>query len=153
MRRIIRCLAVFAFLALVPGLLAAQSSASGSQEASIEGLDLTKPALYNPAGRRDPFKDLLAGKEFKEKAGSGQVNELAIDDLFLKGIVKARGKLTAILSGPQGFPLFVHTGTRFSDGYILSISETQVVFRKVNERGIPLMRPKDIVKEIAAEER
>jgi Tfp pilus assembly protein PilP len=153
MRKIVHGLLVLAFLTLASGLVMAQTTAAGSQEPTLEGLDLSKPSLYNPAGRRDPFKDLLAGKEFKEKAGSGEMNELAIDDLILKGIVKARGKLTAILSGPQGFPLFVHTGTRFADGYILSISETQVVFRKVNERGIPLMRPKDIVKEIAAEER
>lgn len=143
---------VLVFLALIPGALGAQT-ASGSQEPALEGIDTSKPVLYNPGNRRDPFKDLLAGKEFKEKTGLGEVSDLAIDDLILKGIVEARGKLTAILSGPQGFPLFVHTGTRFSDGYILSMTETQVVFRKISERGIPLMRPKDIVKEIVAEER
>jgi Tfp pilus assembly protein PilP len=153
MRTIILGLTALALLTLGPGPVAPQAADSSSQEPALEGLDLSKPPLYNPAGRRDPFKDLLAGKEFKEKTAAGEVSELAIDDLVLKGIVKARGKLTAIISSPQGFPLFVHTGTRFADGYILSITETQVVFRKVNERGIPLMRPKDIVKEIAAEER
>jgi len=55
--------------------------------------------------------------------------------------------------GPQGFPYFVNVGDKFSDGYVLSISDFQVVFRKTNERGVPLMRPRDIIKEINPEER
>ncbi|MBN2205966.1 MAG: hypothetical protein JW742_01055 [Candidatus Aminicenantes bacterium] len=147
-------LTVLAALALLAGGSGAGTFAGiQDQEAALEGLDTSKPPLYSPSGRRDPFKDLLAGKEFKERAGAGEISELAIDDMVLKGIVKHRGKLTAILGGPQGFPLFVQTGTRFTDGYILSLTETQIVFRKVSERGMPLMRPKDIVKEIVAEER
>jgi len=152
MRRTIVGLAVLAALVLLAGTPGPGLQA-GAQEAALDGLDASKPALYNPGSRRDPFKDLLAGKEFKERAGSGEISELAIDDLVLKGIVRHRGKLTAILGGPQGFPLFVHTGTRFADGYILSLTDTQVVFRKISVRGMPLMRPKDIVKEIVAEER
>lgn len=153
MRRTIAGLAVLAALVLLAGGPGAGTLAGSQEQEALEGLDAAKPALYSPSGRRDPFKDLLAGKEFKDRAGAGEMSELSIDDLVLKGIVKHAGKLTAIISGPQGFPLFVSTGTRFSDGYILSLTETQLVFRKVSERGMPLMRPKDIVKEIVAEER
>jgi len=108
---------------------------------------------YDPAGRRDPFKNLLAGKDIKEKSAVGGIPQISIDDTNLVGIVKAKQKLTAIVVGPQGFPYFVKVGDKFSDGYILSINENQVVFRKTNERGIPLMRPRDIIKEINPEER
>ena len=108
---------------------------------------------YNPAGRRDPFKNLLAGKDIKEKVAAGGIPQISIDDTNLVGIVKSKQKLTAIVVGPQGFPYFVKVGDKFSDGYILSINDYQVVFRKTNERGIPLMRPKDIIKEINPEER
>jgi len=108
---------------------------------------------YDPAGRRDPFKNLLAGKNIKEKSAVGGIPQISIDDTNLVGIVKTKQKLTAIVSGPQGFPYFVKVGDKFSDGYILSINENQVVFRKTNERGIPLMRPRDIIKEINPEER
>jgi Tfp pilus assembly protein PilP len=108
---------------------------------------------YNPAGRRDPFKNLLAGKDIKEKAAAGGIPQISIDDTNLVGIVKSKQKLTAIVVGPQGFPYFVKVGDKFSDGYILSINDYQVVFRKTNERGIPLMRPRDIIKEINPEER
>jgi Tfp pilus assembly protein PilP len=78
---------------------------------------------------------------------------MSIDDTTLVGIVKTKQKLTAIVSGPQGFPYFIKAGDKFADGYVLSINDYQVVFRKTNERGIPLMRPKDIIKEINPEER
>jgi Tfp pilus assembly protein PilP len=108
---------------------------------------------YDPAGRRDPFKNLLGGKDIKEKSGVGGIPQISIDDTNLVGIVKSKQKLTAIVVGPQGFPYFVKVGDKFSDGYILSINDYQVVFRKTNERGIPLMRPRDIIKEINPEER
>jgi Tfp pilus assembly protein PilP len=108
---------------------------------------------YNPAGRRDPFKNLLAGKDVKEKAAAGGIPQISIDDTNLVGIVKSKQKLTAIVVGPQGFPYFVKVGDKFADGYVLSINDFQVIFRKTNERGIPLMRPRDIIKEINPEER
>jgi Tfp pilus assembly protein PilP len=108
---------------------------------------------YDPGGRRDPFKNLLAGKDIKDKSAVGGIPQISIDDTNLVGIVKSKQKLTAIVVGPQGFPYFVKVGDKFSDGYVLSINENQVVFRKTNERGIPLMRPRDIIKEINPEER
>ncbi len=83
----------------------------------------------------------------------GGVPQLFIDDINLIGIVKNKGRLTAIINGPQGFPYFIKVGDKFSDGYVISITETQIVFRKVSDRGIPLMRPRDIVKEINPQER
>lgn len=119
--------------------------------------DLLKPAgekaFYESGGRRDPFRNLLAGKEVKEKPGTGGLTSLSVDDLTLIGIIKSKQKLTAIVSSPQGFPYFIKAGDKFADGFVLSINETQVVFRKTNERGVPLMRPKDILKEINPEER
>jgi Tfp pilus assembly protein PilP len=110
-------------------------------------------AIYDPAGRRDPFKNLLSGKEIKEKTSPGGVPQLYIDDISLIGIVKYKNKYTAILSGPQGFPYYFEVGDKLSDGFILSITDNQVIFRKTSERGIPLTKPKDIIKEIKPEER
>jgi len=113
----------------------------------------SEKGTYDPAGRRDPFKNLLAGKDIKEKVTAGGIPQISIDDTSLVGIVKSKQNLTAIVVGPQGFPYFVKVGDKFSDGYILSINEYQVIFRKTNERGVPLMRPRDIIKEINPEER
>ncbi|MGQ9671751.1 MAG: hypothetical protein ACUVV5_01315, partial [Candidatus Aminicenantales bacterium] len=120
--------------------------------------DLLKDLLsslptYDPAGRRDPFKNLLAGREIKEKATAGSAVQLSIDDINLIGVVRHKKKFTAILSGPQGFPYYFEVGDKLADGFILAINDRQVIFRKTNDRGIPLTKPKDIVKEITPEER
>ena len=147
-----------AVFVLAVGLLLAVPFALTSQEReALPEKDLLKSppgkGTYDPAGRRDPFKNLLAGKDVKDKSAPAGILQLTIDDTTLVGVVKAKQKLTAIVSGPQGFPFFIRPGDKLADGYVLSIGESQVVFRKINERGIPLMRPKDIIKKINPEER
>lgn len=108
-------------------------------------------ASYDPGGRRDPFKDLIGGGKMAGKALTD--GQLTIDNANLVGIVKTPKSFVAIISGPQQFPYFLKIGDKLADGYVLSINESQVVFRKTHERGFPLMRPRDIVKEIHPEER
>jgi Tfp pilus assembly protein PilP len=134
-----------------------------SQEEKEEKMDLAKELstempkrtfpTYQRAGRKDPFMDLLAGREAKRETSPSGKPEMYIDDITLIGIVKARGKFTAIVTGPQDFPLFIKVGQRFSDGFVLSIQESRITFRKTKERGFPLFKPRDIVKEIHPEER
>ncbi len=128
-----------------------------AQETAAEPPPQTAPMLsvqtgftYNSEGRRDPFKDLLGGRDLKEKSVLGE-NQIFIDDLVLFGIVKNKTVFTALIGMPQGFPMFAKVGDKFADGYVLSITATQVVLRKTHERGIPLMRPRDVIKEITEE--
>ncbi len=108
---------------------------------------------YNPESRRDPFRDLLAGQDPREKGKTRGLAQVSIEDAILIGIVKYKGKLTAIINDTQGFPYYIKTGDNFLDGFVLNVNDSQVVFRKTKERGIPLSNPKDIVKEIKLEER
>lgn len=152
MRKAVILLSGAALLLIAGSLLLTQEAAKTGQEEARPGLRSQIPS-YESAGRRDPFKNLLAGKEIKEKTQAGATPQLYIDDITLIGIVKYKKKYTAVLSGPQGFPYYFEVGDKLSDGFILAINENEVVFRKTNERGIPLTRPKDIVKEIKPEER
>ncbi len=145
-----------AFLLLI-GIVFAGLAPLVAQEQAAPPPPETGPALtvqtgftYAPEGRRDPFKNLLAGRDMKERAAIGE-EQLFIDDLILFGIVKSQNAFTALIGMPQGFPMFAKTGDKFADGYVLSISDTQVVLRKTHERGIPLIRPRDIIKEITEE--
>ncbi len=129
-----------------------------AQEEKADPQTEAKPALqpralfaYNSEGRRDPFKDLLAGTDLREKAVT-DASLMPFEDMKLTGITKTPRGWNAILETSQGFPRIVRIGDKFPDGYILSINENQVVFRKTHERGIPLMRPRDITKEINPEE-
>jgi Tfp pilus assembly protein PilP len=140
---------LFISLAGLAPLLAQETTAPPTQ-GTVPALTVQTGFTYNPEGRRDPFKDLLAGRDLREKAAIGD-EKLFIDDLVLFGIVKSKNVYTALIGMPQGFPMFAKVGDKFADGYVLSISETQVVLRKTHERGIPLLRPRDIIKEITEE--
>jgi hypothetical protein len=144
------------FLAVgLPSLSGQEQAKSQENEtgAKLEP-DESQPQLYTSVSRRDPFKDLLGGTESAEKSMAGQGLQLAIDDLFLIAIVKEKGKLIALVStGPQGFPHKIQPGDKFTDGYVLSISEASVIFRKTSDRGVRLPKPKDVIKQISQEER
>jgi len=130
--------------------LLAQETAAPPQPEIAPMLAVQTGFTYSPEGRRDPFKDLLGGRDLKQQAAIGE-NQYFIDDLVLFGIVKSQNVFTALIGMPQGFPMFAKVGDKFADGYVLSITETQVVLRKTHERGIPMMRPRDIIKEITEE--
>lgn len=114
--------------------------------------DMPPRASYDPGGRRDPFKDLLGGKTGTGKASTAE-GLLSIDNATLVGIVKTPKGFVAIVSGPQEFPYFLKVGDKLADGYVLTIDESKVVFRKTHDRGFPLIRPRNVVKEINPEER
>lgn len=142
-------------------LAAAQSAASSPQDKSKPPLTAvaapvpespSKPPLYDSAGRRDPFKDLLGGTESRERA-SAEGPELSISELRLIGIAKARGQIYALIVGPQGFPYKVKEGDKFADGYVVKITLDTVTFRQTMDRGLRLPNPRDVVKEINPEER
>ncbi|MGA2362715.1 MAG: hypothetical protein ABSG73_09680 [Candidatus Aminicenantales bacterium] len=150
MKKILTSILILSLLGLVP--LLSQENPAGPTPQEKPALKSSGPVLYNPEGRRDPFRDLLGGGDVRDKTVTGDVQG-AVEDLILIGIIKAKKGYTAIVGTTQGFPRFLSVGDKVADGYILSISPTQVVFRKTSERGIPLMRPRDIVKEINPEER
>jgi Tfp pilus assembly protein PilP len=136
-------------LAGLAPLLAQETAAEPPQETAPK-LSVQTGFTYSPDGRRDPFKDLLGGRDLKEKSALGET-QMFIDDLVLFGIVKNKSVYTALIGMPQGFPMFAKVGDKFADGYVLSITDTQVVLRKTHERGIPLIRPRDVIKEITEE--
>lgn len=143
----------FSFFFIWIGPLFSQTEKKTKQK-EISPKKLTKSTYsYQSQGRRDPFRNLLAGKEVKETEKAQGIPQISIDEVVLIGIVKAKGRYTAIISSPQEFPYYIHEGDKFSNGFVLSIKKNKVTFRKTKERGIPLLKPKDIVKEISLEER
>ncbi|MBN1223994.1 MAG: pilus assembly protein PilP [Candidatus Aminicenantes bacterium] len=139
------------FVSLQP--LTAQEEQQEPQSKPPEEIFKKRPQKYFPGDRRDPFKDLLAGREVEEKTGKEGVSSYMIDDIQLIGIVKIRDKFLALINGPQGFPYKIQAGDEFANGFVLSIDYSKVVFRQTIDRGVPLTRPRDITKEINPEER
>ena len=144
------------FKIFIAGILlaAAVPAPAGPRAAPQAGLQVPIQAnSYDAAGRRDPFRNLLAGKELSEKKTIAGISDLQIEEISIIGLVKTKGRYEAVIGMPSGFPMTAREGDRFADGYVLSIREGEVVLRKTKERGVPLVKPKDIVREITSEER
>jgi Tfp pilus assembly protein PilP len=157
MKRILTFLLFAGLLSLCSLVVTSQQQKKEEkQELKTEiSTEIPQPSFpaYNPAGRRDPFKDLLAKGEGERKTqggtrGAGTQPQFSFEALHLVGIMKVGRQYTAIMIGSQEFPLYVRVGNRFTDGFILSISDSKVVFRRLREGGSPLAKPKDIVKEL-----
>jgi len=147
---------ILTFLACLLCLGSVPLIAQDVEQSTQQDLDVQirpRGPTYNPEGRRDPFRDLLAGQDPRDKDKTQGIQQVAIEDAVLIGIVKHKGKLTAIINDTQGYPYYIKTGDNFLDGFVLNVNDSQVIFRKTKERGIPLTNPKDIVKEIKLEER
>lgn len=134
-------------------LIVACLLATGPWSLSSQQEPQARRPLYDPAGRRDPFLDMLDIRQSQNKSVVNGITEMSIADVGISGIVETRGKLTAIITGPEGLPFYIKEGDKFSDGFVLSIGNAEVIFRKINERGIPLKTPKDVVKKINLEGR
>jgi Tfp pilus assembly protein PilP len=138
--------------AILLALAAFGAAPAAAQETARPGLRAAPPS-YDPAGRRDPFKDLLGGQAVKESHAPGDPAGLTVEEIQIIGVIKSKGGYRALIAVTDGFPLTAREGDRFADGYILSIRDGEVIFRKTRERGLPLSRPKDIVRDITSEER
>lgn len=146
--------------AVVPAVAQNKPPAEEQKQAAqnrppVEEKKAAPPAFsYSSGGRRDPFKELFQGQEVRrERKAITGLSDLAIDEVVLMGIIKAGGKIEAIISLPQGFPVTLRVGDALADGYVLSIDEAQVVFRKTRDaKGLPLIKPRDVVKDIISEE-
>jgi len=140
--------AAFLWLSGLPAFL--QTAAQEQKKTAT-----TTPAFsYNPGGRRDPFKDLFGGTTIREKKAIRGLSDLFIEDVTIMGIIKAKSKYEAIIGLSEGFPLTLHEGDRLADGFVLSIGDSRIVFRRtLDSNGVPLAKPRDIIKEIISEER
>ena len=109
--------------------------------------------VYRPMGRRDPFWDLLKGKNVRGKREAREgIAGLMIDELELEAVVFADGKYRALLSGPDNEPYDVFVGTNVYDGVIVKIDIHSVVFKKILTIALGGSKEKLIVKRLNPDE-
>jgi len=103
---------------------------------------------YQPEGRRDPFLNLLGTGS--EPRNAGKRNEgpagLTVAEISVRGVLESRGALIAMIEGPDKKTYVVHTGDKFSDGVIRSITpQGLVIVQEVNDP-LSLVKQREIQK-------
>jgi hypothetical protein len=120
----------------------------------------TSPApdnyTYEPAGRRDPFINLLGtGVEprLNSKRGGGEgAAGWAVADISVRGIVQASGSLLAMVRGPDGRTFLVHPGDRFLDGTVKTITPQGLIISQEVNDPLSLIKQREIRKQLRSTE-
>ena len=103
---------------------------------------------YQAEGRRDPFMNLLGtGNEARSgvKRNEGPAG-LTVGEISVRGVLASRGALIAMIEGPDKKTYVVHTGDKFLDGMIRSITpQGLVIVQEVNEP-LSLVKQREIHK-------
>jgi type IV pilus assembly protein PilP len=92
---------------------------------------------YDPSGRRDPFLNLvgLQGDARNQRAkGEGGAAGMTISEISVRGVLQSRGKLVAMVMGPDNKTYIVHQGDKLLDGSIKLITpQGLVIEQEVND--------------------
>jgi type IV pilus assembly protein PilP len=96
----------------------------------------TETYVYQPAGRRDPFLNLLAsGSEGRatSRRGDGPAS-MNLAEISVRGVMQSRGSLVAMIQGPDNKTYIVHQGDKLLDGTIKSVTpQGLIVIQEVND--------------------
>jgi len=95
--------------------------------------------VYNPRGKRDPFVNLQ--ELFRQEQPQVFIPELpplserplglvglAISEVTVTGVAVGEGNRVVILRGVDGFTYLAREENKLFDGYVMDISEEEVVF-------------------------
>ncbi len=91
---------------------------------------------YQADGRRDPFLSLTSavanpGVPLTRAEG---VAGLGVAELSVRGVMKSKGSLIAMVQGPDKRAYVVHQGDKFSDGTVKAVTaDGLVIVQQVND--------------------
>ncbi|MBI2566558.1 MAG: pilus assembly protein PilP [Candidatus Schekmanbacteria bacterium] len=111
----------------------ATEAAGAAENTNLEGILSDAPHfLYDPGGRRDPFRSLLQAGEEEEgidrEKGPAGTN---IDELVLKGILKDQnGKFYALMVANDAKTHRIYAGDKVWDGRVAEIKADEVIFEQ-----------------------
>jgi Tfp pilus assembly protein PilP len=111
----------------------------------------TENYSYDPAGRRDPFLDLLStGREprvVSSRRGEGMAG-LSVGDISVRGVMQSRGGFYAMVQGPDGKTYMMHPGDKLLDGTVKTVNaEGLVIVQEVNDP-LSLVKQREISKRL-----
>jgi len=104
---------------------------------------------YDPAGRRDPFLNLIsAGGNGRNQAkkGEGGPAGMSVAEISVRGVMESRGKMVAMVMGPDNKTYVVHQGDKLLDGSIKSITPQGLVIEQEVNDPLSVIKQREIRK-------
>jgi len=115
------------------------------EDTTVEG----RQYVYDPAGRRDPFKSLLIRERSRESRPPG-IPGLSVDEMELQGIWKTRSGWLAQVRGSDNKSYLLRKGDVLFDGEVIDVKPNELTLRQ-NVNDPQSVKPfRDIVKRLNA---
>ena len=115
------------------------------EDTTVEG----RQYVYDPAGRRDPFKSLLIRERSRESRPPG-IPGLSVDEMELQGIWKTRSGWLAQVRGSDNKSYLLRKGDVLFDGEVIDVKPNELTLRQ-NVNDPQSVKPfRDIVKRLTA---
>ena len=114
-------------------------------DTTVEG----RQYVYDPAGRRDPFKSLLVRERSRETRPPG-IAGLSVDEMELQGIWKTRSGWLAQVRGSDDKSYLLRKGDVLFDGEVIDVKANELTLRQ-NVNDPQSVKPfRDVVKRLNA---
>jgi len=129
-----------------PGTIQSPGQAMIEQEeAALSGRAYT----YDPAGRRDPFLNLLGSGTNTNKGPVRRVDGpagMSIGEISVRGIMQSRGAYLAMIQGPDKKNYIVRQGDKLLDGTIKTITALEIVVLQDVNDPLSLVKTREVHK-------
>jgi Tfp pilus assembly protein PilP len=116
---------------------AASTAPAAAASAAAPAPDATPRPLppenysYDPAGRRDPFTNLLGGGSNQPTSRKGEgPSGIAVAEISVRGVLQSRNGLIAMVQGPDNKTYIVHQGDKLLDGSIKTITTQGLIIEQ-----------------------
>jgi len=131
----------------------AAAAAPGGAPASKAAEPATDSYTYEADGRRDPFLSLTAAVESRPPLTRAEgVAGIAVGELSVRGVLKSKGSLIAMVQGPDKRAFVVHPGDKLFDGTVKAVTtEGLVIVQQVNDP-LSLVKQREVRKTLRSVE-
>ena len=140
--------------AAAPAATAAVSgAASGAAPAAKVAESAAESYTYEADGRRDPFLSLTAAVESRAPLTRAEgIAGIAVGELSVRGVLKSKGSLIAMIQGADKRAFVVHPGDKLFDGTVKAVTaEGLVIVQQVNDP-LSLVKQREVRKTLRSVE-
>jgi Tfp pilus assembly protein PilP len=132
-----------------PAAVTASGPAPAAKVAEAAGESYT----YEADGRRDPFLSLTAAVESRPPLTRAEgVAGIAVGELSVRGVLKSKGALIAMIQGADKRAFVVHPGDKLFDGTVKAVTtEGLVIVQQVNDP-LSLVKQREVRKTLRSVE-
>ena len=137
-----KALVITGLLLAAPGVLFAQSKKQKEKAAEAAAALPPGPPLdpnysYQPDGRRDPFINLIGAgvdPEFSNTRRGDGAAAFTVAEISVRGVIQSKGRLLAMVQGPDDKTYVVHAGDKLADGVVKNVTtQGLVVIQEIND--------------------